>query len=97
MKTDEILNLKIDHAHFSDELTIRGYLHMLLSALWRDEECFSGKRPFGSSGWKYDIYAPLIRAGLVEGKLDEYNLVDKVDVVAADKIVQMLIDDCFAI
>lgn len=52
--------------------TVGGYLQALLSKLWQEEEGFSGKRPFGNSGWADELYRPLIAAGKVEGgKLDE--------------------------
>lgn len=48
METNDILNLKIDSDDFSDDLTIRGYLKLLISTLWGEGESFSGKRPLGS-------------------------------------------------
>lgn len=51
--------------------TIGGYLVELLATLWGSGEGFSGKRPFGNSGWEYDLYLPLIKAGLVRGTIDE--------------------------
>jgi hypothetical protein len=59
--------------------TVRGYLVALLAELWREGEGFSGKRPFGNSSWEYDLYAPLIKAGLVKGKLDEDGYIDEFD------------------
>lgn len=54
-----------------EDLTVRDYLRVLLTTLWSEQEEFSGKRPFGNSGWEYDLYAPLIKAGHIEGSLDE--------------------------
>jgi hypothetical protein len=51
--------------------TIRGYLVALLRELWAEGEGFSGKRPFGNSGWKWDLYAALVKAGFVVGTFDE--------------------------
>jgi len=42
-----------------DNLTVRDYFYNLLRTLWIEEEGFSGKRPFGNSGWQYDIYNAL--------------------------------------
>jgi len=50
--------------------TVRGYLVALLAELWREEEGFSGKRPFGNSGWQHDIYGPMAKAGFVGGDED---------------------------
>lgn len=52
--------------------TIRGYLKALLTKLWDEGEGFSGKRPFGNSGWERDLYFPLVKAKCVEGKLETY-------------------------
>lgn len=41
--------------------TIRDYFKALLSLLLVKEEGFNSKRPFGSSGWKYDLYAALLK------------------------------------
>lgn len=59
------------------DMTIREYLGALLTELWRQGEGFNGKRPFGNSGWKSDIYAVLIREGAVEGTLDEDGCIDE--------------------
>lgn len=69
MTLDEALSLPIttDDEHSG---TIRDYLFSLLSTLWDEQEGFSGKRPFGDSGWEYDLYVPLIKAGIVSGELD---------------------------
>jgi len=89
MTDDEILELKMT----SDigETTTREWLRELLLTLWREGEGFSGKRPFGNSGWEFDAYAALIKAGVVKGKLDEYGHVEKVDRDEAEKIVDRLI------
>lgn len=35
--------------------TVREYLQALLLVLWMEEEGFSGKRPFGNSGWQGEL------------------------------------------
>lgn len=64
------LDVKL-HGEFDDE-TVRSYLCLLLTALWEEKEAFNGKYPFGDSGWEYDLYAPLVKAGFIKGSLDEY-------------------------
>lgn len=55
-----------------DDLTVRDYLRTLLMALWEEQESFSGKRPFGNSGWEYEVLMPLAKAGFVDlGPLGE--------------------------
>jgi hypothetical protein len=62
-----------------DDLTVRDYLKTLLQTMWEEGEGFSGKRPFGNSGWEYDLYKPLIAAGFIKGKLDSDGYVETVD------------------
>ena len=89
MTDDEILELQM----VSDigETTIREWLRALLLTLWREGEGFSGKRPFGNSGWEFDAYASLIKAGVVKGELDEYGHVEEVDRLEAEKVIERLI------
>lgn len=51
--------------------TVREYLGKLLLGVWQDGESFSGKRPFGNSNWEHDLYTPLVKAGVVEGKFED--------------------------
>lgn len=67
--------------------TVRGYLTALLTALWREQEGFSGKRPFGNSGWDYDVYGPMVKAGFVRGKLDADGYIDSLDEAAAERLI----------
>jgi hypothetical protein len=61
----DALNLRMpDDCDAGANITVRDYLFELLIAVWDEGESFSGKRPFGNSGWEYDLYAPLIQAGL---------------------------------
>lgn len=55
----------------SGATTVRGYLIALLAAVWEHGEDFSGKRPFGNSGWTWDLYGALVKAGHIDGTFDE--------------------------
>ncbi len=74
------------------EITIEDYFKELLCTLWKEQDGFSGKRPFGDSGWDYDIYAALISGGAIKGKLDENGYVDKMD-IKQETIANALIID----
>lgn len=67
--------------------TVGEYLIKLLAKLWADGEDMV-KRPFGNSGWQYEVYRELIKADLVEGKIDEFGDVDELDTRAADALIQ---------
>jgi len=76
MTKDEIL----DYPWVFDDVeadSIREYLYALLDTLWAEGEGFSGKRPFGNSGWEFDLYTPLVKMGVIAGELDaEQGLID---------------------
>jgi hypothetical protein len=83
----DVLNLDPDDNE-SGARTIRGYLTELLLAVWVEGEGFSGKRPFGSSDWRSDFDAALIREGWVDGSLDPDGFVDEVDSDARDALIR---------
>jgi hypothetical protein len=74
---------------------LRYYLRDQLVALWREGECFSGKRPLGNSGWEFDVYRDLIKSGHIEGKLDEDGYVDELDTRQAEDFIISLIEKVF--
>lgn len=78
-----------------DNLTVRDYLRTLLETLWNQGEGFSGKRPFGNSGWEYDLYAPLVKGGFVSGTLDEAGYIEDIDKHGAEAYVFNLITAAF--
>jgi len=72
-------------------LSVRDYLHKLLWTLLNKGEDFSGKRPYGNSGWDRDLYVPLIAAGFIRGELTEDGYIEDVDDEQAAKFVFELI------
>jgi len=78
-----------------DNITVRDYLHKLLTRVWQLDEDFNGKRPFGNSGWDFDIYAPLIKAGFIAGEVDEHGDIGEFDRDIAAGYVFDLIDAAF--
>ena len=63
----------------ADAGTVRGYFKELLCSLLIEEESFSGKRPFGNSGWRYDIIEPLHHAGFCSENPGHEELVELFD------------------
>ena len=60
--------------------TIRDYLKELLRTLIQKEEGFSGKRPFGNSGWlTEELFKALVEGGAVAGRLDSDGYLDWCD------------------
>lgn len=71
--------------------TVAEYLAQLVRTVWRQGEGFSGKRPFGNSGWQYDLYTPMAAAGLVAGEFDTDGYLEQCDTAAADALVEAAI------
>lgn len=82
-----ILDLPMQPGNDAEAATVRDYLKALLTTLLREEEGFSGKRPFGNSSWMYELYLPLVKAGAVAGKLDDEGYIVEVDDAAADDMI----------
>lgn len=95
MNKSEVLNLKLEHDDFPKYFTIRDYLCELLTTLWEEKEGFNGKRPFGDSGWEYDLYKPLIKAGVLDGRIDEDDYIEYINEEQADNVIRLLISYCF--
>ncbi len=57
----------MDASNDAQAARVGEYLGLLLSTLWLQGEGFSGKRPFGNSGWEYDVYVALAQAGIIDG------------------------------
>lgn len=70
------------------DISIHDYLIRLLSTLWNEQDGFSGKRPFGNSGWNYDLLACLIAHKIIPGELDDEGYVMEVDEEQGDKIIR---------
>lgn len=82
----------------TEAFSIRQYLFRLLETLWLEDEGFSGKRPFGNSGWQYDLHEPLVKMGAIKGTfedVDGYVELTGVDSKEAHKLVHNLIAHVF--
>lgn len=77
-------------ANNSGASTVRGYLVAIVAAVWDRGSDFSGKRPFGSSGWYFDIYTALAKAGHICATFDENDYIDEISDVERDKADSMI-------
>lgn len=59
-----VLDVKMPENDANAE-TIREYFLKLLSKVWKEEEGFDGKRPFGNSGWTSEVYNALYLSGMI--------------------------------
>lgn len=95
-KYEKILNTSF-YTMEGDNVTIRRYLHKLLTTLWSQGEGFSGKRPFGNSGWEFDLYKGLINYSREYGSLDEEEgYVEDVNTLKCNDMIFDLIDYIFS-
>lgn len=75
--------------------TLRDYLKKLLVTLWIEEESFSGKRPFGNSGWQTGVYCDLVKASVLDGVIDEDGYLEEVDYDEGETLVLACIEAVF--
>lgn len=93
------LPMRSDVAETEGVETIRAYLGKLLSTLWDEGESFSGKRPFGDSGWEYDLIAVLVDHKLIKGTLDDFggiNTMSDAEEAKGKKLIASAIKDMAA-
>jgi len=88
-----MLDLEIYSDDLNQSLTLREYFKKLLITLWEEGEDFSGKRPFGNSGWQYDVYKSLILAGNIYGEIDEDGYISELDDVQAQQFIIKIIKE----
>jgi hypothetical protein len=74
---EEILNLPMGENDAGAE-TIRDYLKALLRKLWREGEGFGGKRPFGNSGWEWELYKALAVGCAIDVLFDDYGDMEEI-------------------
>jgi hypothetical protein len=63
----QILDLPLDY-NDADAATVREYLVTLLAVIWDDGDDLN---PFGNSGWKWDLFRALVKAGYANNPFDE--------------------------
>ena len=78
MMGNAILEVELEE-NDAEANTVGDYLKELLVKLLDEEESFSGKRPFGNSGWLYEIAVPLVKRGLVKGTVNAEGEVEQVE------------------
>ncbi|MEV4575923.1 hypothetical protein AB0K16_22025 [Nonomuraea jabiensis] len=77
----------------ADAETIRDYLVSLVEVVWNEKEGFSGKRPFGNSGWDWDLYETLVRADFIDGLIEDGDYLEEFDREAGDRLIRLAIKD----
>lgn len=86
MNREELLDLTVDDNTLGP-MKLGDFLCKLVQTLREEGEGFSGKRPFGNSGWRHGVYAALVKAKVIDGKFDEDDYLTKYDREAGDRII----------
>ncbi len=88
----EMLERKYIFVSLGYSCSFKEYFKALVSQVWKDGEGFSGKRPWGNSGWQHDVYEILASEGVVPGRMDEEGkYIECTDVRAADRYILEMI------
>ena len=82
-----VLDLKFKSNDLGKKVTIRQFFFELMKTLWIEQDDFSGKRPFGNSGWDWDLISCLVKNKLIKGKLDEDGYLEDYDNEEVDNFV----------
>lgn len=88
---EAVLNFRYDRWDLG-ECTIRHYLVELAKQCWIEGECFNGKRPFGNSGWDWDVYFALTEGGFIDGTKDEDGNWESFDETKGKEIIMACFD-----
>jgi len=76
----EVLDCPMDPARNDAKATsVRDYLKKLLTLVWQEGEGFDGKRPFGNSGWEYEVFSALGKAGIIDATFATEGWMDDCD------------------
>lgn len=89
VENPKLLDFRFNDGDLGD-VSLREYFQELLIRIWDEGEDFRGKRPFGSSGWAWDLRRAVILAGAVPGVVENGTVVQLDDVDAADRIIRGL-------
>ena len=68
----KVADIKFDCFDFDNPITLREWARGILLELVKKQDGFSGKRPFGNSGWVYYLGVPFVKVGLLDGDEDGY-------------------------
>lgn len=74
-----VLDITFEAMDLNKTLSVKGYLKELLFTLITEQEGFSGKRPFGESGWTHGMEKALVENKLIDGELDQDGYLERSD------------------
>lgn len=95
MTNNDILRLTFQSEDLGGIVTVGEFFSELLKTLWIEGEGFSGKRPFGNSGWDGDLIKCLITHKVIKGVIDEDGYIEKYNNKDVDNIIIPLIESLY--
>lgn len=75
--------------------SLRVMLKDLLTMVLLQGEEFSGKRPWGDSGWEFDIYRAMVLNGFIKGAVDEYGDIYNYSLAEGDELLMRCVEEIF--
>ena len=87
----DILELKFYSDDLNEDVTIREFMQRLLITLFEEMDGFSGKRPFGNSGWDEDLIKCLVQNHVITGKLDTDGYLEEYDNDEYAKMIKLIV------
>lgn len=91
MTIEEVSLLMFYSTDLGTDISIRLFLKELLAVLWYEKENFSGKRPFGNSGWDYEIMKCLVSHGVIDGGFDNEGDIQDYDEKTGNALIMEII------
>jgi len=88
----QILDLDLE-PNDAGAATVRDYLIELLRLVWEHEQGFSGKRPFGNSGWQHDLYVPMAEQGWIASHSNQWDELVIDEPREADRLIDLAIQE----
>jgi hypothetical protein len=92
---ERVLEAPLPEGHGSGAKSIKEFFLRLAREVMAEGESFSGKRPFGNSGWECDLYIALGNAGVMPSCEDEdgyYDPPEDFDDRQADRLLVGAVD-----
>ena len=94
-KLATIVDLEFWCGDLEQKITLRSYLEKLTHMIWKHQECFDGKRPFGNSDWAaHTIESLLVENGITGMKKSDYDY--EYDCSLANEIIHRCIEYIFS-
>lgn len=94
-RSKEMIDFKFYSASLDRELKLSEYLKELTMQLFKKGTVFNPAMPFGAPCWQNEIYAGMIKNGIMRGTLHKDGKINVIDVLKADTMIMDFIKKHF--